>query len=559
MKAKVLFSNLVIAVFLMYSGGFLAFGYCNPTTGLPSITGFSVHSPNIRIPGYSQGFHAASFWAGWTGAPYEDLVDLNHLSVNSYVMKPGSQYIFDLQSSDLNMAVGIWIDLNVDGDFDDAGEMVTVVTFTSNMTSNQLSIPVTIPSFASYGYTRMRVRTRYDGSSNPALAANQSCGAVEIGHATDYPVFMDNYCWLPNGSLDNPHGLTSFSFSGLSKNVPILPHTYYHPFQNPNAGQKAVVVAGSSNILSIQCGDPSATNLMYGLFIDFNNNNSFDDPGDFLAGGEFYFQQGIIISIPNSNAVIGDHRARIRTNKGYQIIGTSMACSGQQNADNVTIDFTVQIVRSHGTLTAGNQNLCAPGNPANITFGILPTPTGTKPYKYQWYSAPGLVSLPADNSITGWTAIHGATGTSYDPPAGLNISTTYACRWGSASADDFWAANPRQVRINGKGCTASRMAVAEGAISEEMETDILSGLSQNAPNPFSGETTLSIHLPAQSQSATLEILAVDGRRILQIAVNGTGKQELILSRKQFPSAGIYLYALVVDGQIRATKRMVVTD
>jgi len=63
-----------------------------------------------------------------------------------------------------------------------------------------------------------------------------------------------------------------------------------------------------------------------------------------------------------------------------------------------------------------HQTVCAGGNPANIPSGTL-AQGGTSPYGYEWQSAP-------DSLFTNPTNIIGASGISYDPPAGI-AATTY--------------------------------------------------------------------------------------------------------------------------------------
>ena len=73
---------------------------------------------------------------------------------------------------------------------------------------------------------------------------------------------------------------------------------------------------------------------------------------------------------------------------------------------------------NYGTLGGSDQTLCAGGDPAAISFGTLPTGSGT--FNYQWYYKDGVgTTCPVGNSTAGWTIIGGATGNSYDPAAGF--------------------------------------------------------------------------------------------------------------------------------------------
>lgn len=72
----------------------------------------------------------------------------------------------------------IWIDLNQDGDFTDAGEEVYS---SGTATSSAVSGNVVIPSSAPLGKTRMRVAMRYNAAPSP-------CGSFSYGEVEDYTV-----------------------------------------------------------------------------------------------------------------------------------------------------------------------------------------------------------------------------------------------------------------------------------------------------------------------------------------------------------------------------------
>jgi PKD repeat protein len=87
---------------------------------------------------------------------------------------------------------GIWIDWNQDGDFDDAGETITVNT---NPSPGPYTGIINPPASALLGQTRMRVRIMWTG---PLL----SCGNATYGEVEDYTVNI-----LPPPSCPIPSGL----------------------------------------------------------------------------------------------------------------------------------------------------------------------------------------------------------------------------------------------------------------------------------------------------------------------------------------------------------------
>lgn len=87
-------------------------------------------------------------------------------------------------------------------------------------------------------------------------------------------------------------------------------------------------------------------------------------------------------------------------------------------------------------------------------------------------------------------------------------------------------------------------------------------LQQNYPNPFNPSTTIKFYLPVPSQ-VSLEIFNVMGQRIVgtyrdapipagthEYVWNGTGDAGNAVS------SGVYFYRLVIDGQIAATRKMI---
>ncbi len=90
-------------------------------------------------------------------------------------------------------------------------------------------------------------------------------------------------------------------------------------------------------------------------------------------------------------------------------------------------------------------------------------------------------------------------------------------------------------------------------------TDALSipVLGQNTPNPFNTATTIGFHLPNSIISASIFVYDMNGLQLKSYQVNERGKGNLIIQGSEF-SAGMYLYALIADGKVIDTKRMILT-
>ena len=82
-------------------------------------------------------------------------------------------------------------------------------------------------------------------------------------------------------------------------------------------------------------------------------------------------------------------------------------------------------------------------------------------------------------------------------------------------------------------------------------------LSQNTPNPFSESTEISIHLPADMQTAWLFVYNLAGEQQQEFRLNERGDTSVTIEGSSL-SAGHYIYTLVVDGQIIDSKHLILT-
>ena len=130
------------------------------------------------------------------------------------------------------------------------------------------------------------------------------------------------------------------------------------------------------------------------------------------------------------------------TPTGTPTCGTAGWASG---ARQVTVNTTVGNV-NYGTLAVGNQTFCSTGgDPAVISF--LTAPTGASGFSYQWYFQNGSIAAPTGSNLAGWTIINSATSSSYDPPAGLVQTRSYACFVSPTGSSGQWASGVRVISI----------------------------------------------------------------------------------------------------------------
>ena len=81
-------------------------------------------------------------------------------------------------------------------------------------------------------------------------------------------------------------------------------------------------------------------------------------------------------------------------------------------------------------------------------------------------------------------------------------------------------------------------------------------LGQNHPNPFTGETVIPYYLPEGSAGAWLRIINTNGIVVQTVTIAETGESAITLEAHALPP-GIYVYSLLINGQVIDAKRMVV--
>ena len=86
----------------------------------------------------------------------------------------------------------------------------------------------------------------------------------------------------------------------------------------------------------------------------------------------------------------------------------------------------------------------------------------------------------------------------------------------------------------------------------------VAALYQNVPNPFRQGTEIRFYLPQTVAAAFLIFYDLQGRQLHQITLTQRGEGVEFISGSQF-APGIYLYALIADGQAVAVKQMIITE
>lgn len=80
-------------------------------------------------------------------------------------------------------------------------------------------------------------------------------------------------------------------------------------------------------------------------------------------------------------------------------------------------------------------------------------------------------------------------------------------------------------------------------------------LAQNQPNPFRAQTRIRFVIPGQVKDAQIRITGTDGSLLREVNIDKPGSGHLDIDAAYF-AAGTYYYSLILDGQVFATRPMV---
>ena len=94
---------------------------------------------------------------------------------------------------------------------------------------------------------------------------------------------------------------------------------------------------------------------------------------------------------------------------------------------------------------------------------------------------------------------------------------------------------------------------------EELEASLSDAkLYQNAPNPWNSETIIRYNLPQSVASAMIYVYDMQGAQVKSVPASGRGESQVTLTARDL-KAGMYIYALVADGKLIDSKKMILTQ
>ena len=91
------------------------------------------------------------------------------------------------------------------------------------------------------------------------------------------------------------------------------------------------------------------------------------------------------------------------------------------------------------------------------------------------------------------------------------------------------------------------------------ETDMeVVSMSQNRPNPFKDKSVITLTVPSDARQAAINIYDMSGKQVQTIPVSERGKTNITVYARQL-QPGMFIYSLLVDGKVQATRKMMVTE
>lgn len=85
-----------------------------------------------------------------------------------------------------------------------------------------------------------------------------------------------------------------------------------------------------------------------------------------------------------------------------------------------------------------------------------------------------------------------------------------------------------------------------------------SELGQNRPNPFKNETIIEYKVGEMDRSAYIGIMNAQGKMLKRLTIARPGEGQITFNPSGLKS-GLYMYSLVIDGQVVETKQMMLSD
>lgn len=104
---------------------------------------------------------------------------------------------------------------------------------------------------------------------------------------------------------------------------------------------------------------------------------------------------------------------------------------------------------------------------------------------------------------------------------------------------------------------SSKKAKQQATGIEDSGIEVVS-MSQNRPNPFKDKSVIALNVPSDTKKAVINIYDMSGKQVQSIPVSERGQTNITVYTS-YLQPGMFVYSLLVDGKVQATKKMMVTE
>ncbi|CAL2092319.1 conserved protein of unknown function precursor containing a T9SS type A C-terminal secretion signal [Tenacibaculum sp. 190524A02b] len=380
-------------------------------------------------------------------------------------------------------AVGVWIDWNNNGNFEDAGEKVY-----SKFAAGPYTANITAPSSASGNSVRMRVRVGY-GSE----AKITPCGAdTYLGEVEDYTITVGGAVVdtqapsVPSGVVASNITETTLSLNWVAStdNVGVTSYEVYRDGNsigttNTTAYNATGLVAGTTYTFTVKANDAAGNSS--GLSSAIN----------------------VTTSSPASGNVVYVDMNDVTINSG-----TTWSPFQMETGDGDTRFYTWYTSNSLRMLYTNNKPLVTNGTTGNVTYITEGTTVGSSSN----FNTESQLTL-SSNSYSDWHGKSGYIGFSFK----ISGATHYGWLYLTVSSDGN-SVTFKDYAYNstaGEGLIAQRPAGTSskvGKSKEEAKQQVFSELKAY-PNPFNNQSTIDLS-SLGNEKITLSVYNILGKELM---------------------------------------------
>src|SRR5690554_2161451 len=240
---------------------------------------------------------------------------------------------------------------------------------------------------------------------------------IIFGSFNSFSVSGQSYCPSVAKNVGFNDGITNVTFNTINNTTSANAGNEYSDYTHIST----TVMRGSTHSISVRVNTDGNDNYHQTVWIDWNQNGDFTDPGEvYILGSAKNVTNGLSsfsplnITVP-AGAMLGSTRMRVSSRYDIQPEPCVNGFSGEVE------DYTVEVVplvNCSGTPTAGTvtgpAEMCS-GLPFDVEMNA-PT-TLENGITYQWQSSP--------SGANAWNNISGATSLTYNVSSGISAATDY--------------------------------------------------------------------------------------------------------------------------------------